>query len=166
MATRNKRKLMDSAVGGQNGPAGSTNPSMNLREPLAPVERLVVLASGVTEAGIEIVEAHKVGVVRCGKEKTSAGTGHAIHFVKCGLHLRKVLDSFAGDDEIKRVCRERKTLRVALNQRRPGSITGSGSLSRRGEERGGGEIASGDARTGPGERPQETAATAGNFKNA
>src|SRR5216117_4001879 len=55
VATREERKLMDGAVGAENGPASPANPFVNLRKPLAAVEGLLVLVTGMAEARIDFV---------------------------------------------------------------------------------------------------------------
>ena len=103
VAPGNDRKLVHGAVGAKDGPTGLANPSVDLRKPLAAIERLVVLAGGMTQAGIEFIEAHEIGIVGRGEEEFTARRGDTVKFAKGGLHLGQMLDGLARNHDVKSV---------------------------------------------------------------
>jgi hypothetical protein len=107
---------MDGAVGVEDGPSGAADPAVDLREPLAAVERLIVATMGVAEARVDFIEAHEIEIVGSGEEKTAAGASDAEHFAEGILNARKMLDGFAGDDDVKGIVGEGEVLCVPLNE--------------------------------------------------
>jgi len=165
VVARKNRELMDSAVGAKNGPTGVADAFENLREPLTAVERLIVLAMGVAEASVQLVEAHKIGVVGSGQKEFALGTGDAMHFGKGGGSIGQVLDGLAGDDHVKRVRSERKILRVALGEGGKWTRGRRGNLGVRDAQSSDGEVASDDAGAGELKFAYEAATAAGDFQN-
>jgi hypothetical protein len=86
--------------------------------------------------------------------------------VEGGLDVREMLDGLAGNDNVERVVGKGEALGVTLNERNRGRMAVVAKLGTRGVERGGGEIAAGDAGAGVGEETNEAAAAAGDFKDA
>ena len=117
VAAGNEGKLMDGAVGAEDGPASAADPAMDLREALAAVEGLIVPAMGMAEARVDFVEAHEIEIVGSGEEKTATGASDAKHFAEGVLNAGKMLDGFAGDDNIEGVAGEGEVLRIALDER-------------------------------------------------
>lgn len=115
VAAGDEGKLVDGAVGAEDGPAGAADPAMDLREALAAVERLIVAAMGMAEAGVDFVEAHEIKIVGSGEEKTSTRASDAEHFAESVLNPGKMLDGFAGDEDVERIVSEGEILRVTLN---------------------------------------------------
>src|SRR5713226_4484778 len=103
VAAGEKRKLMYRAVGVKNLPAGLADPAVNLRKPLAAVERLVVLPFGMTEARIDFVQPHEIEIVGRREEEFASGPRDTVHLGNGRLHLRQVLDGFAGNHYVERL---------------------------------------------------------------
>src|SRR5260370_25074966 len=72
-------KLMYRAVRPENCPTCSSNMTKNLREPLASIEWLVVLAVRMTELRVEFVQPHEIGVVGSRQQEFAAGPSDSVH---------------------------------------------------------------------------------------
>ncbi len=108
---------MDCAVRPKIYPACSSDVTKNLREPLASIEWLVVLAVWMTELRVEFVQPHEIGVVGSRQEEFSAGPGDSVHLGESTLDIRQVFDRLARNQEIEGVIGEWQILCVGLNER-------------------------------------------------
>ena len=166
IAAGDERKLMDGAIGAKNGPAGFANPAMDLRKPLATIEGLVVSTGGMTEASVDFVETHEIEIVGSREEKTAAGASDAEHFAEAGVHMGKMLDGLAGNDDVEGIAGKGKTLSIALNEGSRKRLSICCKFGAGGVERGGRKIAASDLSASAREMADETAASTGNFQNA
>jgi hypothetical protein len=166
IAAGNDGKLMDGAVGMEDGPAGRTDPALDLDKPLAAVKGLIVATMRMTEMCVSLVEAHEIEIVGSGEKEAGLRTGDTIHFADSRADVGKMFDGFAGDDEVEGVVGERQTLSVGLYEpgfrsiRRAGKFAGS---ELKGRKR---KIATGDGSAAASHAVGEAATAAGEFQNA
>src|SRR5260370_28632771 len=107
---------MHSAVAIQNHPARPSNAASYLREPLAAIEGLIVLAAWMAQYCVDLIETHEIQIVGSSKKQAAARARHAVHFIQRTLRIGHQLDRLATNHHVKGTVCEGQSLRITLNQ--------------------------------------------------